>query len=221
MNTLRNELKEKYSQIPNELITDLSLCSGSLRVLLYLFTKPDDWNVYNGDICKRLDISEQTLTKYWKILLNSGWLKREVAMDEKGRLTGGYIYRIGNFTVSIHSTESVKSIDYSNNKLIKQKETNTPPKSKPKDFVYSDEFNSIWNLLKTGDKWSANKSFSKRLKEGYTLEQLTNAIRLEAKKTFAQRHFSTTLNGDIDLIEEHTDTVTKFADGSTVKGNFI
>ena len=71
MNTLRNELKRSYSQIPNELITDLTLCHGSLRVLLYLFTKPDDWNVYNKDICKQLSISEQTLTKYWKILLAS------------------------------------------------------------------------------------------------------------------------------------------------------
>jgi|FLOH01.1.fsa_nt_gi hypothetical protein len=126
MNTLRNELKEKYSQIPNELITDLSLCHGSLRVLLYLFTKPDNWNVYNLDICKQLDISEQTLTKYWKKLLSSKWLIREQSRNDKGHLTGGYTYRIGNFTVSIQSTESVKSIDYSNNKLINKKETNKP-----------------------------------------------------------------------------------------------
>jgi len=124
MNTLRNELKRDYSQIPNELITDLNLCNGSLRVLLYLFTKPDDWNVYNKDICKRLNISEQTLTKYWKKLLNSGWLKREPSRDKSGKLTGGYTYLIGNFTVSIKSTDSVKSIDYSKNKPLKKKETN-------------------------------------------------------------------------------------------------
>lgn len=134
MNTLRNELKEKYSQIPNELITDLTLDSGSLRVLLYLFTKPDSWNVYNKDICKQLNISEQTLTKYWKILLSSKWLRRDVAQDADGKLTGGYIYRIGIFTVSIDSTETVKSIDYSNNKPINKKET----------IIY-DDFISLWN----------------------------------------------------------------------------
>ena len=134
MNTLRNELKEKYSQIPNDLITDLSLCHGSLRVLLYLFTKPDTWNVYNKDICKQLNISEQTLTKYWKKLLSSKWLRREQARDVNGHLNGGYVYRIGNFTVSIQSTETVKSIDYSNNKPIKKKVTNN--QSMYDDFIF-------------------------------------------------------------------------------------
>lgn len=125
MNTLRNTLKKEYSQIPNELITDLTISAGALRVLLYLFTKPDNWNVYNKDICKRLSISEQTLTKYWKELLKSNWLKREQSRDEKGHLTGGYTYQIGNFTVSIQITETVKSIEHSNNKPIKKKETNS------------------------------------------------------------------------------------------------
>lgn len=135
MNTLRNELKSKYSQIPNELITDLELCNGSLRVILYLFTKPDNWNVYNKDICNQLSISEQTLTKYWKKLLNSKWLQREPSRDKEGKLTGGYTYRIGNFTVSIQSTETVKSIDHSNNKPLNKEVTN----------IHYDDFLEIWN----------------------------------------------------------------------------
>ena len=123
MNKLRNTLKKEYSQIPNELITDMTLPAGALRVILYLFTKPDDWSVYNKDICKQLEISEQTLTKYWKILLASKWLRRELSAGKDGKLTGGYIYRIGNFTVSIHSTEQVKSIELSNNKLINKQVT--------------------------------------------------------------------------------------------------
>jgi len=139
MNTLRNTLKQRYSQIPNELITDLNLCNGSLRVLLYLFTKPDDWNVYNKDICKQLNISEQTLTKYWKTLLASGWLKREKSRNKDGKLTGGYTYLIGNFSISIKSTEQVKSIEHSNNKPINKKETNTNGKT---DY---DVFSYMWN----------------------------------------------------------------------------
>lgn len=125
MNTLRNTLKQHYSQIPNELITDMTLNAGELRVLLYLFTKPDNWNVYNRDICKQLHISEQTLTKYWKALLKSQWLRREIASSGDGKFTGGYIYHIGNFTVSIESTETVNSIEHSNTKPIKKQLTNT------------------------------------------------------------------------------------------------
>ena len=124
MNTLRNELKANYSQIPNELITDLTLSSGALRVLLYLFTKPDNWNVYNADICKQLNISEKTLTKYWNELLSSKWLRREKKQTKDGKFTGGYSYLIGSFTISEESSESVECSDHSNNKLIQKKETN-------------------------------------------------------------------------------------------------
>ena len=169
MNTLRNELKSHYSQIPNELITDMNLCNGSLRVLLYLFTKPDNWNVYNKDICKRLNISEQTLTKYWKKLLTSGWLKREVSRNKDGKLTGGYTYLIGNFTVSIQSTETVKSIEHSKNKPLKKKETNS-------DGVIENIYIHYRNLLKSSkSKQSAINNIKKWLKE-YSKENLILAI---------------------------------------------
>lgn len=135
MNTLRNELKANYSQIPNELITDLTLSSGALRVLLYLFTKPDNWNVYNADICKQLDISEKTLTKYWSELLSSKWLRREKKQTKDGKFTGGYSYLIGSFTISEKSSESVESSDHSNNIPIQKKETN----------ISYDDFALLWN----------------------------------------------------------------------------
>jgi hypothetical protein len=97
---MKNTLKANFSQIPNELVTDLSISSGALRVLLYLVTKPDGWNVHNLDVCKNLNINEKTLTKYWKELLNSVWLRREITVDEDkdGQFTGGYTYQIGHFT---------------------------------------------------------------------------------------------------------------------------
>ena len=137
MNTLKNELKAKYSQIPNELVTDLTISAGALRVLLYLFTKPDNWNVYNADICNQLDISEKTLTKYWSELLSSKWLRREKKQTKDGKFTGGYSYLIGSFTISEKSSESEKSSDHSNNKPIQKKET---------DISY-DDFSSIWNVF--------------------------------------------------------------------------
>ena len=111
MNTLRNTLREKYSQIPNDLIIDMSISAGAFRVILYLFSKPDNWNVYNKDICKQLEISEQTLSKYWKSLLKSRWLRRERLTSKDGKFTGGYTYQIGDFPISIKSTDMVKVQD--------------------------------------------------------------------------------------------------------------
>lgn len=134
MNTLRNELKRDFSQIPNELITDMSLSSGALRVILYLFTKDDNWNVYNADICKNLGINEKTLTKYWKELLFSKWLRREKSIGADGKFTGGYIYHIGTFTISPNLSDMEKSTTIYNTRLItntkESKGANAPKQQK-------------------------------------------------------------------------------------------
>lgn len=184
MNTLRNSLKQQYSQIPNELITDSKLCNGSLRVLLYLFTKPDDWNVYNKDICKQLNISEQTLTKYWKTLLNSGWLKREKSRDNKGKLTGGYTYLIGNFSISIESTEQVKSIEHTNNKLINKKETN-----KKKQSDYDKFIDLLKSKCKYKSKVTKTKDGEKLFKQIDNQDALVNSYihHQKEKKEYAVR----------------------------------
>ena len=181
MNTLRNELKANYSQIPNELITDLTLSSGALRVLLYLFTKPDNWNVYNADICKQLDISEKTLTKYWNELLASEWLRREKKQTKDGKFTGGYSYLIGSFTISEESSESAECSDHSNNKLIQKKETN------------NNKYDIFLDYLKSKCKY---KSKVTKTKEGKVLfEQIEDKKQLaldyirhqEEKNEFAVR----------------------------------
>jgi len=184
MNLLRNTLKKQYSQIPNELITDLSISSGELRVLLYLFTKPDDWSVYNKDICNQLGISEQTLTKYWKSLLKSKWLRREISSGSQGKFTGGYIYHIGNFTVSIESTETVKSIEHSNNKPLNKDLTNTNTKVTPLKIVNY--------LLKKIIENKPNFSYGISTLERWT-DDIDKAIRID-KRT------ETELIGAIDWI---------------------
>ena len=136
MNTLRNELKRSYSQIPNELITDLSISAGALRVLLYLFTKPDDWSVYNADICKNLNIHSETLSKYWKELLASKWLRRTEKRD-KG-LFVGYEYSIGEFDHTDNlpireNTDTVKNGDGKNPAHNNNKPTLTIKDTKTKE----------------------------------------------------------------------------------------
>ena len=172
MNTLRNELKEKYSQIPNELITDQNLCHGSLRVLLYLFTKPDEWNVYNKDIMKQLNISEKTLTKYWKILLSSKWLRREKKQNNNGKFEGGYSYRIGNFTISEQITEQEQITEHSNNKLINKKETNTKPYDSFIQFLKDKaKYKTKVTKTKQGEKLFKQIEDKKQLVKDYLLHQ--------------------------------------------------
>lgn len=163
MNTLKNALKAQYSQIPNDLIIDMNLSSNALRVLLYLFTKPDNWNVYNSDICKQLNISEKSLTKYWKELLNSRWLRRTKKQSSSGKFTGGYLYHIGNFSISEKSSVSVKSGEYNNNIPLQQKETiNNNKKINKKeslDLILKDFDLSSINMVSLNE-WLVYKNFN-------------------------------------------------------------
>lgn len=78
MSVIKNRLKNKFSQIPNEVVTDTRISNGAFRVIIYLFTKPDNWEVNNEDVMKSLKISkDHTISKYWKELLKSGWITRE------------------------------------------------------------------------------------------------------------------------------------------------
>jgi len=177
MNTLRNKLKEKYSQIPNELVVDLSISAGALRVLIYLFTKPDDWKVYNKDIQKQLNISDKTLSKYWKELLASKWLRRTKRPPTDGKFAGGYAYQIGEFCISEESYEKEESYSH----------TNTKPINKELTSFSADEAVSMWNeFASTNNKSKVMKLTGKRkeklLKRIKELKDYKAALKITLEK---------------------------------------
>ena len=96
MSLLRNKLKSNFSQIPNELITDSELSGIAFRIVVYLFSKPDKWDVNNTDIQKRFGIKRrETMSKYWKEIVMSGWVTRERKVDEKsGKMVAGFDYTL-------------------------------------------------------------------------------------------------------------------------------
>ncbi len=90
---------------------------------------------------------------------------------------------------------------------VKEKCTNKQealPKKKPKDYLYPKNFETLWKMYShdvKGDKWKGYVSAKKRIDEGYKLEELVNVLKMENQKQFAKRHFSTIMNGDIDMVE--------------------
>lgn len=95
MGILKNDFFDQYCQIPNELITDSSLSNGAFRVLCLLFSKPNNWKVYNKSIMKDLDIKKtDTLSAYWKECIESGWLERTKITDSEDGTIGAYDYSL-------------------------------------------------------------------------------------------------------------------------------
>ena len=200
MNQLRNALKRDYSQIPNEMITDLSLSNGSLRVLLYLFTKPDNWNVYNKDIQKQLKISDKTLAKYWKELLASQWLRREKRPPTDGKFAGGYLYQIGSFSISEEVSEKEESYSLNNTKPIKQEETNK--RNTYKEFISSlkiaSSIKSKVTETKEGRELFKSIEDKEKLFKDYIAHQLN-------KKEFAKRITAYMLDYEFHTKKEKAD----------------
>lgn len=147
---MKNNLtKDKipFTQIPNALITDTNISAGAVRVYSYMQSKPDNWNFYNNDIKKSLDIkANETLAGYFKELINQGWISRE-REQKNGKYCGGYDYTVhfeqifpnskkvhikNNSTLG--KTHNSSNKDYSNNK---EKDSNKEKRDlckKSKDF---------------------------------------------------------------------------------------
>ncbi len=86
MGNFRNKLKEKFSQIPNELIFDNSLTDRARFVYVYMASKPSGWNFYLNPMAKELGYSVETLRKYLNELVAYGWLtKGEQQIQVAGR----------------------------------------------------------------------------------------------------------------------------------------
>lgn len=98
--------------IPNEILTDNRLSMGAKVLYCYLASKPYNLTVGNKEIQNSLNIKDsRTISKYWKELLNCGWLSRERNTDEKGQFTGGYTYQLLSQNLG-KNTISKKGFEY-------------------------------------------------------------------------------------------------------------
>ena len=94
MSVIIQEKNANFTKIANELITDSKLSAGAKVLYCYLRSKPNNWKVINSDIMKTLQISEETIAKYFKDLLVAGWIERKRETNEKGQFSGKYEYTI-------------------------------------------------------------------------------------------------------------------------------
>lgn len=95
MSILKKQVNNKFTQIPNTVIEDTEICGEAFRLYCYLLSKPDNWQINNKDVKQKLNINaNQTIAKYFKQLLDSGWIVREKAKDSNGHFSGGFDYII-------------------------------------------------------------------------------------------------------------------------------
>jgi hypothetical protein len=204
-------LTKNFTTIPNELITD-DLSLGAFKLYCYLASKPKNWNVYNDDIIKQLGISDKTLSKLFKELINKGWLQRKkITPTEAKKLNikaGSYIYYLyssksekssekENFSKkeknknskSEKSSEKEKNTPHNNTKDIKNntKYSNTKETTLQKLLDLIREFHLENKLSFNGSKSMSYGNTLAKLKNNYSLEDIKEVIEYAMKDSYGKK----------------------------------
>lgn len=149
MATIFNELKN-YQSIPRELIFDSSLSDRARFVFCFMVSKPDNWQFFLEPMAKELGYSVETLRKYIKELVESGWIDKGEQERDKGEFGATtYILRANKKSctentdteISRHGKNPIQQI-----KDIKQKKDNNI-KNTEKEIDWRTNFDAYMVLV--------------------------------------------------------------------------
>lgn len=190
MSIIFQENNAKFTKISNALIIDQSLSSGAKVLYCYLRSKPNNWKVVNADIIKTLKFSQETVAKYFKELIASGWISRKREINEKNQYSGGYEYIIKETPIKeetpnkdfsliretsadINKTKTTNKTD-----MINKTETTIVPKKKTPQALMCDYFKARYKANTGFDYLDKTQDYTllSRLIKSYGMEQVKQKI---------------------------------------------
>ena len=88
MTAYRIEKQSNYTVVDNEFIRDNRISFKAKGILLYLLSRPDNWQVYEADIVKQSSDGIRAVRSGIKELIDAGYIERNQKRDEKNRFMG-------------------------------------------------------------------------------------------------------------------------------------
>lgn len=88
MSIIRVSKTENYSVISNSILNDESISWKAKGILIYLLSKPDNWQVYIEHLKKQSTDGRISTANGIKELIESGYIIRDYKRTEKGRFEG-------------------------------------------------------------------------------------------------------------------------------------
>lgn len=127
-------LHEQFTIIDNQAILDNRISAKAKGILLYLMSRPDDWQIYESEIQNHFTDGISSIRSGIKELTQAGYISRSAQHDGKGKFAG-YEYLVydkpQNQAVSTiirksdngksHTTNIDKTKDRNNKKEIQKK----------------------------------------------------------------------------------------------------
>ena len=184
----KSSAADKYTVVPNESVRDLSLSFEATGLLCFLLSLPSDWAIHKSWLQKqKINCGRDKLTRLVAELEAAGYIKREVAQLDSGKLNGfdWYVYP----TASLKNRNTVKPCDGETDttkeiSLKSKDDTNLDQSKIDREELIQSSFDYWWKAYptKTARKASLKKwhSITKKM-DDKTVTELTNHIVADVK----------------------------------------
>lgn len=176
-----------YLMVNKQAIHDPNLSAKATGILIYLLSRPDDWDVYENEIAKNFKDGRDSIRSGLKELIDSGYLTRTRLRDE-GKFKG-YEYEVHELPLQkrvekpITENTTLENPTLVNPTLLSNESTNND---------LTNELNNI-NIIVEYLNETANKSFrstskktqtliKSRLKEKFTVDDFKKVIDIKSNQ---------------------------------------
>lgn len=186
MGNYKNNFDKNFTQIHNNLINDVRLSMKAKGLLIYLISKPDEWNFSANGISSQMNDGLSAINSTLKELENVGYLKR-IKVLNKGKFVG-MNYEIIDVSNQIYSSK-LKDGKTVYGKTVYGKSTNGKSvNGKPTNISNTDSSNTILsntiinNTLITNAKNEFSLPETEKVQEIYFRELDNSFSPLEEKE---------------------------------------
>ena len=160
MATIFNELRN-FQNIPRELIFDSSLSDRARFVFCFMVSKPDDWQFFLEPMAKEIGYSVETLRKYIKELVESGWIVKGEQERDKG-VFGATSYTLRANKKSCTENTDTENFRHGKNPTQQNRDIIQKIEDKKKRNEYTDDFEEAYVAYRRkGNKANAYKMWLK------------------------------------------------------------
>ncbi|UBH16377.1 conserved phage C-terminal domain-containing protein [Macrococcus armenti] len=193
----------EYLMLDKTAIYDDTLSFKAKGILVYLLSRPDDWQIYETEIIKHCSDGRDSVRSGIKELEDRGYIKRERKRDENGRLNG-YEYIVFERPQENHQSgktnigktnvgkTNIGKSNTTNNNITNNNNTNNNrtiilSDSDESNFAFMNQCEAIVNHLnlKTNSNYRFKAEKTKRLikarmNDGFTVDDFKAVIDYQA-----------------------------------------
>lgn len=201
INRIIKQTDYQFTMIPNQAVRDPDITSNAFRLLSYLLSHENGYELFYDQIMRQTDLGKYAIQKAIALLTEKGFLKVEQSRTPEGYWAGhNYILLDPYKDTEEQSPEAGRSVveSFGSGTTRPHKEDNLTKKINTKENNPQEGWEEFWKLYPRGEgKSSARDAYAKAIKKVepfYLLERLNLYISHNKKHEIKFAHAATWLN---------------------------